>query len=152
MKIKCPECVLLGGLLVILLAVVAVFSLLPAQQGIVDYGGFVAHLKKLNVTVVEGGLAEKDDMLRGEKHKLYINDEYVQVWEYRSENSALRDKENIGPDGSEIKMGFGSVAIVDWVAPPHFYQKGRIIVLYNGENKEILTALEAVLGQQFAGS
>jgi len=38
-----------------------------------------------------------------------------------------------------------------WVAPPHFYKAGRIIVLYVGENAAVTEALDTVLGPQFAG-
>ena len=41
--------------------------------------------------------------------------------------------------------------MVTWVAPPHFYRQGRVIVLYVGSNPNILSLLTAVLGPQFAG-
>jgi hypothetical protein len=41
--------------------------------------------------------------------------------------------------------------IVDWVAPPHFFLKGRVLVLYVGSDPAVLAALRAVLGAQVAG-
>lgn len=40
---------------------------------------------------------------------------------------------------------------LSWVAPPHLFKKGRIIVLYVGEHEAVPRVLEQVLGQQFAG-
>ena len=38
-----------------------------------------------------------------------------------------------------------------WVAPPHFYKAGRIIILYIGENATVMDVLNSLLGVQFAG-
>jgi hypothetical protein len=40
---------------------------------------------------------------------------------------------------------------VDWIAPPHDYQRGRVIVIYTGDDEAITRLLTAVLGPQFAG-
>lgn len=40
---------------------------------------------------------------------------------------------------------------VDWIALPHLFRSGRVIVLYVGGDAETLLALRAVLGEQFAG-
>ena len=45
----------------------------------------------------------------------------------------------------------GFAAHVDWIGPPHWYQAGRITVLYIGENQKTLDMLENLLGLQFAG-
>jgi hypothetical protein len=52
----------------------------------------------------------------------------------------------VDADGGSI-----GTSMVTWVATPHFYKKGRILVLYIGDNAETLKALESVLGPQFAG-
>ncbi len=41
--------------------------------------------------------------------------------------------------------------MVGWVAPPHFYKKEKLIVLYVGDDNNVLDILEGVLGTQFAG-
>ncbi len=38
-----------------------------------------------------------------------------------------------------------------WVAPPHFFQEGRVLVLYAGADQTVLAALTELLGPQFAG-
>lgn len=42
-------------------------------------------------------------------------------------------------------------SIVSWVGPPHFFQTGRIIVLYVGNNQEVIELLGKVVGPQMAG-
>ena len=41
--------------------------------------------------------------------------------------------------------------MVDWVAPPHFFLKGRVVVIYVGSDTGIVSLLTNVLGSQFAG-
>lgn len=40
---------------------------------------------------------------------------------------------------------------IEWPKNPHFYKKGKIIVQYIGEDKEIVTDLDKIMGKQFAG-
>lgn len=70
----------------------------------------------------------------------------IQVFEYDSAKTMESDAALVAPDGGSI-----GTSMVHWVAPPHFYKKGRILVLYTGDNAETLKTLEAVLGPQFAG-
>jgi hypothetical protein len=41
--------------------------------------------------------------------------------------------------------------MITWVAPPHFFQQGCVIVLYVGSDEEMISLLASVLGPQFAG-
>lgn len=75
-----------------------------------------------------------------------FNDESVQVFEYDSPETMESDAALVAPDGGSI-----GTSMVTWVATPHFYKKGRILVLYIGDNAETLKLLETVLGPQFAG-
>jgi hypothetical protein len=38
------------------------------------------------------------------------------------------------------------------MAPPHFFKRGRLLVLYLGTDRQILKILHAALGKQFAGA
>lgn len=42
-------------------------------------------------------------------------------------------------------------SMVTWIDTPHFYEAGRIIVLYLGNDQTILGLLNKVIGAQFAG-
>jgi hypothetical protein len=75
-----------------------------------------------------------------------IGGEQVQVFEYPDERSAQADAARISADGSVV-----GTSIITWVGPPHFYWRGRVLALYVGDRADIKTALERLLGSQFAG-
>jgi hypothetical protein len=70
----------------------------------------------------------------------------VQLFEYGSASAASGDTKQIRPDGSG-----NATTIVDWVAPPHFFVKGRVMAIYVGSDQAVLNLLSSVLGPQFAG-
>ncbi len=69
----------------------------------------------------------------------------VQVFEFADAAAAKQAMSTIGQDGNPPTM------MIDWVAAPHFYQAGKIIALYVGEDKAIIEALTKTLGAQVAG-
>jgi len=75
-----------------------------------------------------------------------VNDEDVQVFQYRDRSQADAKAATISPDGRTIGN-----AKVHWIEPPHFYKKGRLLVLYVGTTEGVLQVLAAALGPQFAG-
>jgi len=70
----------------------------------------------------------------------------VQLFEYGSASEASADAKRISSDGS----GTASTKI-SWVAPPHFFLKGRVLALYVGSDPAVLSLLQSLLGPQFAG-
>jgi hypothetical protein len=70
----------------------------------------------------------------------------VQVFEFASESDAKAASLTISQDGTEI-----GTSIIRWIDTPHFYTNGKLIVLYVGQNPEIVNLLESFLGKQFAG-
>lgn len=75
-----------------------------------------------------------------------VNDEVIQVYEFSSEDDAKTASEIVSKDGTEIGL-----SIIRWIDEPHFYTKGKLIVQYIGHNPEMLSLLESLLGNQFAG-
>lgn len=75
-----------------------------------------------------------------------FNGDSIQVFEYDSPGTMESDAVLVDADGGSI-----GTSMVTWVATPHFYKKGRILVLYVGDNAETVDLLESVLGPQFAG-
>lgn len=71
----------------------------------------------------------------------------VQLFEYGSAAAANADAHQIRADGSGT-----ATTIVDWVAPPHFFLKGRVLVIYVGSDPAVVRLLGSLLGPQFAGS
>ena len=49
-------------------------------------------------------------------------------------------------------QGDQRVHMIDWIAPPHFFRCGNLIVLYLGDVENIARELGAVCGVQFAES
>ena len=75
-----------------------------------------------------------------------VNGEDVQVFEFADEATAEMAASQISPDGSSTPT-----MMITWMATPHFYRSGRVIVVYVGENEGITSLLEAMIGPQFAG-
>ena len=75
-----------------------------------------------------------------------VNGESLQVFEYETAETMESDAVLVDASGSSI-----GTSMVTWMATPHFYKKGRILVLYVGDHAETLELLERVLGPQFAG-
>ena len=71
----------------------------------------------------------------------------LQLFEYASAVDAQGDAHQIRADGSGAAN-----TIVDWVAPPHFFLKGRVLVIYVGNDSAVVNLLRNLLGPQFAGS
>ena len=82
-----------------------------------------------------------------------IEDEkHLLVLEYENEAAVKTEAGFVSRDGYDLHKPEGKFyQSIDWIAPPHWYQDGRIIVLYVGENPEIRILLEDLLGRQFAG-
>ena len=77
---------------------------------------------------------------------LGVNGSDVQVFEYPSIKEAQSEADQVAPDGSSV-----GTSIMFWVAGPHFYSSGTLIVLYVGDDAALQTLLEEALGPQFAG-
>lgn len=99
----------------------------------------------------EGVDAEKGDSVEQAFFSIigdFVNFEggSVQVFEYDSPETMESDAVLVDADGGSI-----GTTMVDWIATPHFYKKGRLLALYIGDDAEALRLLETVLGPQFAG-
>jgi hypothetical protein len=70
----------------------------------------------------------------------------VQLFEYGSAAAASADAGKLSRDGSGT-----STTKISWAAPPHFFLKGRVIVLYVGDDPTVPSLLQSLLGLQFAG-
>ncbi len=119
----------------------------PTSHGgpVKDYVSLVDHLRGVGATVVPtGSVTQPFFAVSGQVIK--VNGEQVQIYEYADEEAANADAAHISPDGGTM----GST-IVDWIAPPHFYKKGQLIVLYVGIDTSVIHILETLLGPQYAG-
>ena len=75
-----------------------------------------------------------------------INGESVQVFGYATKAAAEADASRVTADGTTI-----GTSKPTWIATPHFFRSGKLIVLYLGSNQDIVDLLQTTLGNQFAG-
>ncbi len=75
-----------------------------------------------------------------------VKGEEVQVFEYTTMAAAEQEAALVSPNGGSI-----GTSMVSWMSAPHFYKKGRLIVLYVGVDKTVIALLNYALGTQFAG-
>jgi hypothetical protein len=76
-----------------------------------------------------------------------INGEPVQVFEFPQASAAGKEAMLVSPDGMTVGTSKPS-----WMAPPHFFKSGRLLVLYLGTDPQMLKILHGALGKQFAGA
>jgi hypothetical protein len=115
---------------------------------VTDYDSLVVNLHAAGATIEHPTLPQVivQDFLSVTGQVFKLNGEDVQVFEYSDQSTAEGEAELVSPDGSSI-----GTSMPFWVATPHFYKAGRIIVLYVGEDPAVMDMLESVLGAQFAG-
>lgn len=91
-------------------------------------------------------------ILSGERKWLTIDgSENISVYLYGSNAEMEKDASYLADDGFSYNNGKNDVQI-EWVSYPHFYKSENMIVLYVGENLEIIQALEEFMGPQFTGN
>lgn len=92
------------------------------------------------------------DFLPSERKKLAFDNEDILIFVnvYKSNQAMEIDAQNISIDGCSYKTEKSGIN-VSWVAPPHFFKKGNIIVQYIGEDDILVSDLSDILGDEFAG-
>jgi hypothetical protein len=123
-----------------------------------DHVSFVDNLRSRGVTV-EIGRAVQQPFLRPHGTALRLSggeltqEAVVQSYNYddtdlggNAAQAMTEDAARIRPDGSV------ETAVVEWIAPPHFFRTERLLVLYVGSDATVLKLLTELLGPQFAGA
>ena len=106
--------------------------------------GLVEALRNAGATVRMGDEVEQP-FFSVKGRFVSVNGEDVQAFQYADEAAMQREAALVSSDGAKV----GTSAPM-WAAPPHFYRKGLLIVLYVGETASVRSALDSVLGPQFA--
>lgn len=77
-----------------------------------------------------------------------VDGDTLYVYEYgESDTSAIEtDINSIDIKGNKI-----GEKNVTWKATPHMYKKGRVVVIYDGDNKDVINTLKETLGDPFVG-
>jgi hypothetical protein len=110
-----------------------------------DYADLVDSVRAAGARVETAG--EVDQPFFSVKGRMItVHGEDVQVFQYPDATGADAEAALVSPDGSAV-----GTTTLHWIGSPHFYKKGRLLVLYVGDTARVLKALEAALGRQFAG-
>lgn len=119
----------------------------PVSDGepVADYVSLVDNLRGSGATVESAGEITQPFFSVSGKI-IAVNGGDVQVFEYEDAAAAEAEAALVSPDGFSV-----GTSMVGWIAPPHFYRAGKLIVLYIGDSEAVTGVLEGVLGQQFAG-
>ena len=112
---------------------------------VTDLASLTDDLRAAGATVEPAGEVSQP-FFSVEGQVITVNGEDVQVFEYADAASADAEAALVSPDGSSV-----GTTMVLWIATPHFYRAGQLIVIYVGDSTAVTDALEAVLGPQFAG-
>ena len=118
----------------------------PASNGsVTDADSLIAHLRE------SGFRAERADRIsqpffRPTAVVVRVNDEEMQVYEYGDEQTAVTEASRVGANGRSVGTNQ-----VGWIAPPHFFRKRKLLVVYLGSNEQALLTIRGLLGKQFAG-
>jgi hypothetical protein len=139
-----------AGLLLGAILVAACGSQAPADSShdgpATDYVNLIDALRAKGATIEPNGDVSQP-FFTIEGQVIQVNGQDVQVFEYPDEAAADADAALVAPGGSSV-----GTTMVSWVAPPHFYHAGRLILLYVGDDATTIDLLDTVLGSQFAGA
>ena len=87
----------------------------------------------------------------------YENGGSLLVWEYSDYEKAIAETQYISRDGYDLSNPDKQLTVhIDWISPPHWFQEGKLIVLYiapslPADDHQTLAAVRKILRQQFAG-
>lgn len=115
------------------------------SNAVVDQIGLIDALRTAGATVVLGDSVEQP-FFAVNGQILLVNQTEVQVFEYETAEVMEADASLVASAGASV-----GTTMISWIALPHFYKTGRIIVLYIGEETAVLDLLNQILGIQFAG-
>ncbi len=110
-----------------------------------DYVSLVDNLKAEGAAIDPAGSVSQP-FFAPQGQVLTVIGEDVQAFEFSSVEEADTVAETVSADGSSI-----GTSMVGWVAPPHFYKAGKLIVIYVGGDSDVINALQKTMGPQFAG-
>jgi hypothetical protein len=115
------------------------------QQTSFDYDKLVEKLESSGASI-NIGESISQPFFTPQGQIVNLNGEDVQIFEYESGEEASNEAKLVSTDGSSI-----GTSMFTWIDTPHFYQSGSIIVIYIGNNPQVIGTLTELLGTQFAG-
>ena len=117
----------------------------PLGEGNADYDSLLEALRDAGASV-EAKETLEQPFFEPIAQVITVNGQDVQVFEFENEQAARAAAETVSESGSSV-----GPTMMTWIDSPHFYRADRLIVLYVGSDDSVLTLLQDVLGEQFAG-
>lgn len=114
-----------------------------------SYEELVRNLENMGYTI-EAEDVEESNLLGQRKWLTVDGSENISVYLYESNDEMEKDASYLSDDGFSYNNGKNAMDI-EWISHPHFYKSENMIILYVGENLEIIQVLEELVGPQFAG-
>ena len=131
-------------------AVLAGFAVLAACSStpVFDLAQFAEELREREITpeLISDG---NSSVLGRDGTVVSWADVSVGAFDYPDRDSAVAAAELIADDGSTVEGITDSP--INWPGTPHFFRKGRLIVLYVGDDRPTADLLKQILGPQIAG-
>ena len=110
-----------------------------------DLGSLSQALRSAGATI-ESNETIQQEFLTVEGRILNVNGVDVQAFEYKSAEAMEAEAALVAPDGGSV-----GTSMMMWMATPHFFKAGSVLVLYVGDDAATLDLLKTALGEQFAG-
>ncbi|MBM83983.1 MAG: hypothetical protein CMJ78_25795 [Planctomycetaceae bacterium] len=117
---------------------------ISVEEGMSPAQEFVASLKAADIDV-EYEQRAVDSVFAGKSSLLVFKQGVVQVFEYDSARDAGNQAAEVSPDA---KLMFGGER--KWETPAHFFHKGELIAVYEGEDPTLVNVLTTHMGNTFA--
>jgi hypothetical protein len=112
---------------------------------VVDYKSLLADLRAKGLRAESAGkIVQPFFTVAG--RVIQVNGQDLQVFQYPDAARAKAQAALVSPDGLAV-----ATTKVHWLAPPRFYKRGKLLVIYLGDDGDVLKILEAALGPHFAG-
>jgi hypothetical protein len=115
------------------------------EQTVTDLASFLQALQDAGLAA-EPAETLSQPFFEPEAQVVEVNEQQLQVFEFANEGAAEEAAATVSPDGSSV-----GTTMLTWIDTPHFYQAGKLILLYVGSDAELLPVLESILGAPFAG-
>lgn len=79
-----------------------------------------------------------------------LNNERLQTFLYPDPEAAQAEAQRFSQDGAWIDRS-GELVSINWIATPHLFLVDSMLIIYVGENDELLAALSEAFDEPFAG-
>jgi hypothetical protein len=120
-----------------------------AHAGADGYALLLAWLEELGFEVSLGSTFFHPFLsVRG--RTLTLNNERLQTFLYPNPEAAQAEAQRFSRDGAWIDRA-GEPVLINWIATPHLFLVDSMVIIYVGENAELLAALSDAFDEPFAG-